>query len=118
MTFRGGTTSADRTYYETSRYDGPFLHFPAGRRYDLPHGLSEPPAEFHVYLSFTAEPLPDGQPGAGVAESAGNQAVVERIDDEILQVRNDTCAEFFMRLVARTGSPQERTADADSPDGG
>lgn len=120
--YRDGLTSSDGSFYQTAPLDGTYLFFPPGRVYNLEHGLGEVPAEYHVWLAFVPDPLANGERGAGTSESAGNQAVVELVDDEILQVRNDTCAEFFVRVVARTGSASatdlvEETATSDSDAG-
>ncbi len=114
QTYSDGTVSADGTLYESTAWNGTFLDFPPGRTYNFEHGLGEVPTSYNVYLAFHPEPLPDGEKGAGVSESAGNQAVVEIINDEIIQVRNDTCADFFVRVVAQTGGA---AANNSSPDG-
>ena len=91
-----GTVDASGTVYESSTWAGPYLHFPGGRRYQLEHHLGRAPTMVTTYLSFDQEPMP----GGNASESAGNQAVIERVDDEIIQVRNDTCAEFWLRVTA------------------
>jgi hypothetical protein len=107
--YAGGRTNADRSYYETSSAEGPFLFFPAGRTYRLEHGLSETPSDYDVNLSWGEYPLRDG---FGIAESAGNQAIFEApIDERFIQVRNDTCAEFYLRVTARV-APFEQQTDA------
>jgi len=42
----------------------------------------------------------ENQPN-NVSPSAGNQAVIERQNAEDVQIRNDTCAEFYLRVVAK-----------------
>jgi hypothetical protein len=97
--FEGGRTNSDGSFYESSGLEGPFLFFPSGRTYHLVHGLSEAPAEFNVFLSFAEHPL---ETGAGIAPSAGNQSIIEDVNDQYIELRNDTCAEVFVRLTART----------------
>ncbi len=104
--YSGGNTNAEGSFYESSSLEGPLLYFPSGRTYQLEHGLAETPVEYSVLVSFSEYPWE----GGGVAESAGNQAVVEDVNDDYIQVRNDTCAEFFMRLTARTGPFEPDTA--------
>jgi hypothetical protein len=97
-----GTTNADTTRYETNPIDGRYLDFPAGRVYDLAHDLNQTPSVVLSYLSFSAEPTS----GHGdFAESAGNQVVVERVDDEVVRVRNDTCADMYLRVVLEADAP-------------
>jgi hypothetical protein len=134
LEYRGGNTSANGEYYETNSLDEPFLHFPTGRTYDLVHGLGAPPASFHAYLAFSECPLsksvrnPGGSPscepvdaesgGGGFAEGSGNEAIFEVRSDEVLTIRNDTCAEFYLRVVATTipgtsdGETSETALDA------
>jgi hypothetical protein len=99
--YEKGTTSADGTVYETNAWDLPFVDFPAGRRWALVHGLRETPVEVRSYLGFKQNPLPKGGKGF-VAESAGNQVLIEGVDEESVRVRNDTCEHFYLRLVAST----------------
>jgi hypothetical protein len=99
--YTGGTTSPDRTFYETNAWDGSFVDFPAGRRLALVHGLRETPIDLTSYLAFKARALPKGGKGF-VSESAGNQVLIEGVDEEVIRVRNDTCEDFFLRLVAST----------------
>lgn len=129
LEYRGGNTLAGE-YYETGTLEEPFLYFPAGRMYELVHGLGEAPTELHAYLAFAECPLsssvrnPGGAPrcepvdaesgGGGFAEAAGNQALFEVRDDRVVLVRNDTCAEFYLRVVARTAAAAT-TADAGTP---
>jgi hypothetical protein len=96
-----GTTSADRTFYQTNDWKAPFVDFPAGRRIALVHGLRDVPIELRSYLAFDEHPFPKNGNGF-VAESAGNQVLIEDVNDEYVQVRNDTCEHFFLRLVAST----------------
>jgi hypothetical protein len=118
LVYRGGNTSENGEYYETNALDEPFLHFPTGRSYELVHGLGSRPAAFHAYLAFAECPLsksvrnPGGTPsceaidaesgGSGFAEGSGNEAIFQVRDDDVLVVRNDTCAEFYLRVVATT----------------
>ena len=96
-----GTTSPDRTVYETNDWKASFVNFPAGRRLALVHGLREMPIELRSYLAFKEHPFPESGEGF-VAESAGNQVLIEDVNDEFIRVRNDTCEHFFLRIVAST----------------
>jgi hypothetical protein len=99
--YEKGRTSADGTYYETNAWHEYFVDFPAGRRWALVHGLRETPIELRSYLAFRKDPLPENGRGF-VAESAGNQVLIEGVDEESVRVRNDTCEHFWLRLVAST----------------
>ncbi|MCC6904167.1 MAG: hypothetical protein IT377_34685 [Polyangiaceae bacterium] len=95
--FEGGALTADGATYSTSPWDGPYLHFPAGRRFQIEHQLGVTPPVVLTYVAFDEHPFA----GSNASESAGNQTVIERVDDEIVQVRNDTCSEFWLRVVAK-----------------
>jgi len=102
--YTGGTISASCTRYETGGFDDDYLIFPAGRRWRIRHGLGQTPSLVQSYLGFVKHPLPDAGNG-NTAESAGNQVIIEDMDDEFVQVRNDTCEEFWLRLVVETDTP-------------
>ncbi len=108
--YTDGNTNASRTLYETMAADEEMLHFPQGRTYDLVHGLGYRPHDVNIFLSFrerltaTGDTEDKTEPN-NVAQSAGNQAVIQVWNDEIIQVRNDTCAEFYMRAVV-IGDPE------------
>ena len=112
--YTGGTTSPDGTFYETNAWDASFVDFPAGRRLALVHGLRETPIELRSYLAFKARALPKDGNGF-VAESAGNQVLIEGVDDEVVRVRNDTCEHFYLRLVASTQPADGAGGAASSP---
>jgi len=102
--YTSGTTSADLTYFETNAWDASFVDFPAGRRWAIRHGLGQLPREITSYLGLKANPLPAHADGF-VAESAGNQVLIEGVDAETIRVRNDTCEHFYLRLVATAATP-------------
>lgn len=104
VNYTAGTTNKERTYYETGRPDDEMLHFPQGRKYALFHGFGYQPIDINVFLSFRKQLSATGAKNDknkpnNVAESAGNQAVIEAWDDEKIILRNDTCAEFYLRAV-------------------
>jgi hypothetical protein len=109
--YENGVTSADRTFYETNGWKDAFVNFPAGRRLALVHGLREMPAELRSYLAFEAHPFPKSGEGF-VAESAGNQVLIEDVTEEVIRVRNDTCENFYLRLVASTVPPGDGAGGA------
>jgi hypothetical protein len=116
-THTSGTTSADRTYYETNAWNQSFVDFPAGRRWAFRHGLGQLPREITSYLGLSADPLPVNSNGF-VAESAGNQVLIEGVDSETIRVRNDTCEHFYLRLVASSGSATAENGGAGGEAGG
>ncbi len=115
--YKGGSVTAGCTEYETSGWAGPLLHFPPGRRFVIEHRLGRVPVSLDTYLSFSERGLSDAN---NVSESAGNQLVIETVDATVVQVRNDSCAEFYLRLVAHASSDDAGGAvcDAGVGDGG
>jgi len=104
--FNGGNSSPSDGSYETSKPFGEYLHFPAGRRFDLMHGLGTAPSIVSAFLSFQRVPggesdddNADDDNTGNFAAAAGNQVVFECIDEERVRVRNDTCAESYLRVV-------------------
>src|SRR5690606_22123482 len=82
VVFTDGLTNESLTVYQTGGVADEMLHFPQGRTYDLVHGLGTVPVSVNVFLSFRDRLTSSGnkkdktQPN-NVAESAGNQAVIE-----------------------------------------
>lgn len=101
-----GQTSTDRTFYKTSDFSGPFLAFPPGRTYQFIHGLDKAPDVVNVYVSFDEEAVPE----TSVSQSPGNQALIEVVDEEMVQIRNDTCADFYVMLTAQTFELEDSVA--------
>jgi len=86
--------------YESSPMAGPWLDFPGGRRYRLVHDLGRVPTEVTAYLSFEANDP------ANFTTSAGNSALFEQVTDGYVDVHNDGCPDFYLRVVASV--PVER----------
>ncbi len=108
--YRDGLVSATGASYQTTAPGEAFLPFPSGQTYDLYHGLGEPPSSIHGYVSFVPRLEADGDPfdhdrPNNVAETAGNQMVIERWDEELIRIRNDTCADLYVRVIAYADPP-------------
>jgi hypothetical protein len=110
--FRDGVTSPSGGEYATSATNDPFLDFPSGKRYRLFHGLSDAPTLIVPYVSFSPRPLADG---SGFTVSPGNQTVIRAVTPSYIEVENDTCTDFFLRVVATRDTP---TIIPDAGDGG
>ena len=107
-----GITSPACTSYQSGRFDQPYLEFPKGRRLRFPHGLAQVPVLVKSYLAFEKTPL-DTEHG-NTAESAGNQVIIEAVNDEFVVVRNDTCEEdFWLRLVVEVDAPAPECLNPD-----
>ncbi len=102
--FSGGISQ--NGVYQSSSVWGPWLEFPGGRRYSLEHHLGRAPQRVTTYLSFSALPFDGGDEdgGANFTPGAGDATLVERMDQQSIIVRNGTCSDFFLRVVAEAGT--------------
>jgi hypothetical protein len=87
----------------SSPWNGPLLHFPGGKRYELVHRLGCVPREISVWESFDSQGVGVGS----VAPSAGNMSLVQAVNDQTIRIKNDTCAEFYVLVTASCGSAQD-----------
>jgi hypothetical protein len=92
--YEEGLTDPTHTVYQTTPILGPWLHFPAQRTYKLVHDLRTFPIDVNLSLAFDER-------NENLAPAAGNQAVwhVDPTTGEIY-VKNDSCAEFYVYVVA------------------
>ena len=93
--YGGGSTA--NGVYQSSPWNQGYLDFPGGHRYAFVHGLGQAPASVDVYLAF--QPDPDR-----AAPCAGNSCLISA-DDTLVHVKNDTCSEFWVRVVATAAPP-------------
>lgn len=115
---RNGQTSTDGMHYQTSSWNGPYLPLAAGQTYRFYHGLKSVPYFYKTYLAFTDSPIGDaGQVVGNTAEAAGNSVLIELVNDQYIQLQNNSCVEFYLRLVAGTADFPDVAAatDAGSP---
>ncbi|MEJ7730668.1 MAG: hypothetical protein WKG00_15805 [Polyangiaceae bacterium] len=83
---------------------GELLDFPGGAHWKIAHHLGEEPMWWTFYLSFERMGLE--KEGGAYAQAAGNQAVLYDKDAANLFVVNDSCSDYFLRVVAGTDAPQ------------
>lgn len=81
--------------------------FPAKTQLWFKHDLGVKPLPPKVYLSFSANGTNDKGAGS-IAETAGNQALIDCYDANYIVVRNDTCErDFHILVVAQGASPHD-----------
>jgi hypothetical protein len=97
--YAGGTVTDDT--YESSSWKANLLPYPGGKQYFLVHHLGFTPAQVEIFLAFS----PDGE---RVAPCAGNSCTIRCVDDEIIWLENDTCAEFWIRVATAGKSFESR----------
>jgi len=99
--YTGGT--ATNGVYESSSWTSGLLPFPGGKQYQLDHHLGFSPADLGIFIAFG----PDGEP---LSLCAGNSCLVRCVDDQMIWIKNDTCADFWVRVVAQGKSFESRGA--------
>ncbi|HET9934791.1 MAG TPA: hypothetical protein VFQ35_29000 [Polyangiaceae bacterium] len=107
-----GTTDQLALVYESAPWSGPLEPFPAMGSLSFKHDLGMTPKIVATYLSFSES----GTGSSSVAESAGNAALIDCVDSQVIRVRNDTCEKhFFIRVVAMAtpGAPTDVTCSED-----
>lgn len=72
----------------------PWLRYSGQATLIMEHELGHEPSTVFVYLSFEED-------GSGAALTAGDTARIVSVDDRFVTIRNDTNADFFLRLVLR-----------------
>lgn len=96
-------------FYMSSEWTGPFLPFPGGKRYRFFHGLGATPMEMACWTSFNSTGIENGS----IAPPAGNMCVVQEINDEYIQIKNDTCSEMYVMVTAEAPLPSDEAVDLD-----
>jgi hypothetical protein len=124
VAFRGGVTYAadgapagegrPAMYYETSTPDGEHIDFNGGSRFCIYHNLGRRPFHVEPWVSFK----PTGVNGGNEAKPAGNMLEVLHVDECVIIVRNDSCGDYYLRVLASdpvTLDPAAAPAACDDP---
>ncbi len=80
--------------YASSDWQGPYFPFPPGKVYRFYHGFGKQPDVAVAYVAFEENPTT-------VSQAAGDEALL-KVDDEKIEVYNNTCADFWVRVAAST----------------
>lgn len=100
-----GTTNKEALTYESAPWNN-LDDFPAKTALWFKHDLGVTPLLTLPYLSFRSEGTANDESGS-VALSAGNQTLIDCVDDRVIVLRNDTCErDFHVRLVAIDAAPE------------
>lgn len=99
------------TSYSSGPVAGPGVPFGPGERVEFHHGLGAPPTVQLAYLAFTScstdQECAEGEPsGTGFTLSSGDATVFEDVNAQTVVVRNNTCADFFLRVELRDPEQQ------------
>lgn len=97
-----GTT--DGGIYQSSSWNpSDWVDFPPGITVRFEHGLGETPRLWHAYVATTRE-----GDGSSLVLASGSEAELVDIDEEAVTIKNATCVDFFVVLVAMTSVEDER----------
>ncbi|MCB9590612.1 MAG: hypothetical protein H6718_34715 [Polyangiaceae bacterium] len=78
--------------YASSDWQGPYFPFPPGKVYQFYHGFGKQPEVVTAYVAFEENP-------GTVSQAAGDEALLS-VDDEKIEVYNNTCQDFWVRVAA------------------
>ncbi len=99
VTYSGGTV--EKGIYTSSSWDAlDRLEFPPGLTVRFEHGLGRTPRLWQAYVSTAREGL-----GEELVLASGNEAELVAIDEEALELRNGTCADLYLVVVAMSEAP-------------
>ena len=102
-----GGTAVNGFYFSTSAH-GPLLEFPGGKRYDLYHHLGFEPIQVQLFWSLKEAGIGwDVQTDdkSNLSPAAGNSALIQLKNDQYIRVKNDSCVEYWLLVVA-AGDPR------------
>ncbi|MCC6648768.1 MAG: hypothetical protein IT374_24785 [Polyangiaceae bacterium] len=110
--FRGGevVTTSGGPVYRTSTAEGEHLNFAAGAQFRVHHQLGGVPQTVQLWVSFSAHGTTDGNE----AQPAGNMAEVLCVNEDFILLRNDSCGEYWLRVVASDPVAPMSTGAVDS----
>lgn len=87
----------------------PYQYFPPARTITFWHNLGSLP-HYEISLAFSDN--------GSLAPTAGNQALIECMDDHVFQVKNDTCSDFYIWVtLSASGLPETTKCQVDADAG-
>ena len=101
-----GLATVEGNTYHSAPFGGPYQYFPPNRTISFEHGLGTTPYSIQFWLAFTKQ--------GTLAPSAGNMTELRNLgeddpepalDDKRISVRNNTCSDFWLWVVATRPSP-------------
>ncbi|MEO8903882.1 MAG: hypothetical protein ABI488_16315 [Polyangiaceae bacterium] len=101
----GTNTWFSSPYYDPSmprsKGDTGYEYLPPARTITFQHGLGSLPI-VAITLAFNDN--------GSLAPTAGNQAIIECMDDQVVQIKNDTCSDFYIWVQAQGSGISAKTA--------
>ena len=94
--------SGDKVWLSSPYHDpalalegAPYWHFPPARTITFEHHLGSLPVPHDIELAFTGY--------GALAPGSGNEDIILCMDDNVIQIKNDTCSDFYV-FVATSAS--------------
>jgi hypothetical protein len=94
--YTDGTTQ-DGVYRSSSWDPEDLVELAPGQLIRFEHGLGAEPTSFQVYVAASRT-----GDGAKLVLAAGNEVELIAIDDEAITIKNGTCSDLFMLMVAES----------------
>ncbi len=123
---KGGVTSfgdapgqgsfIDENTWQSVAVDADWLPFPHQTRIDFKHPLGRAPYEVLVWIS--AEQRPVERPGANFTLAGGDVATISAQRADTVSVYNGTCADYYVRILARAPAWPKADASPEPSEGG
>jgi hypothetical protein len=123
---KGGVTSfgdapgqgsfIDENTWQSVEVDADWLRFPHQTRIDFKHPLGRAPYEVLVWIS--AEQRPVERPGANFTLAGGDVATISAQRADTISVYNGTCADYYVRILARAAARPPKVDASEPSDGG
>lgn len=98
-TYTEGTTE-DGVYMSSSWDPNDLLELAPGQVIRFEHDLGGVPRSVQAYVAAARE----GQ-GSSLVLASGNEVEIVSVDDRAVTVKNGTCSDFFLLLVAQAPGP-------------
>lgn len=89
--------------WESSPAAGPLVPFTGATTLHLRHRLGVRPLKTDIELSFSEFPERPG--GGGLTDAAGNQALKLLQNEDEVVLKNDSCANYYIRVTIRAVAP-------------
>ena len=97
--------------------EGPWLYFPRQRIYffNVPALGGRTPQNYNAFVSANPQP---GKAGADFTQGAGNIVLFSGFGPNAINVKNDTCSDYYLHLVLEANPLPPAVINTTDPDAG
>ena len=103
----------DANTWQSTPIDGEWVPFPHQARLEFFHSLGRVPYEVVVWVSAEKNPLS----GSNFTLAGGDTATVYKVLYDVVSLTNNTCANYYVRIVVRAATVPPAAVDAGDGDG-